>query len=142
MHTARRAFLSLLAVVALVALTPGIIYAVGLFKVHGRPTPADPNAFDSHVLAATWAACREAPPLVVQPLNPWGVATQFALASPSHTSPGERAAWRIASSHNSANPVGGNLWWHTSGAALTIWVTRNWSADQITATLARDGLCK
>ena len=27
-------------------------------------------------------------------------------------------------------------WWHFSGAALTIWVTRNWTTDPLMATVA------
>ena len=141
MHTAKRAILSLLAVVGLLLLLPGVIYAVGMLKVHGLPTPADPAAFDRKLLAATWMACREAPPATVHPLNPWGVTARLLLAD-LRAKPGERAAWQIAKSHNISHPVGSNLWWHTSGSALTIWITRNWSADQISATLARDGLCK
>jgi hypothetical protein len=28
------------------------------------------------------------------------------------------------------------IWWHLSGAALTIWVTRNWTTDQIVTAAA------
>jgi hypothetical protein len=63
----------------------------------------------------------------------WGE-TRFAGA-------GQLAAWQIARAHNSDHPVGGMGWWHLSGAALTIWVTRHWSGEQIGATLVRDRLC-
>ena len=141
MRIASRAIISLLAVVGLLVLLPGIIYAAGLLKAHGRPIPADPAAFDRHILTTTWAACREELPIAVLPLNPWGVTLRL-LSVDMRTNPGELAAWQIAKSHNIAHPVGSNAWWHASGAALVIWITRNWSADQVAAALARDGLCK
>ncbi|MDH7453706.1 hypothetical protein QF205_11605 [Luteimonas composti] len=142
MHIARQAFLSILVLASLLALLPGIAYAVGLFRVHGRPVPADPTAFDRGLVQAAWQGCREESPIAVTRLNPWGVAARLLFGDPLRAAPGERASWQIARTHNAAHPVGNNLWWHTSGTALTIWITRNWSAEQIGATLARDGLCK
>lgn len=128
--------------VGLFAALPGIVYVVGLAKVHGRPVPADPHLFSRHAVAAAWEQCREAPPVVVKATNPWGVTGIFLFGDPHRTTPGERAAWRIASTHNASYSVGNTLWWHISGVALTIWMTRHWSAEQIAATLARDGLCE
>ena len=142
MSSWHRAILSILALVALLVASPGVVYLVGLAKVHDRPTPADSKTFSSEAVSAAWEQCRETLPVAVEATNPWGVASRFLFGDPLRTSPGERAAWRIASTHNAAHPVGGGLWWHTSGAALTIWVTRHWSADQIGATLVRDSLCK
>ena len=140
MNTGKRALLTLFVVAGLSALLPGFIYTAGILKVHGRPTPADPTDFDRKSLAAVWMACREKPPMTVQPLNPWGVATRLLLSDLS-ANPGERTARQIARRHNIANPVGNSTWWHISGAALTIWITRNWSAEQISATAVRDQLC-
>ena len=137
-----RTILSMLVVVALLAALPGIVYAIGLAKVHGRPTPADPTLYSQAAIAAAWQQCRETQPVKVKASNPWRVARRFLLGAPLSADPGERSAWRIASTHNASNPVGNNLWWHTSGVALTIWVTRHWSAEEIGATLVRDSLCK
>lgn len=42
------------------------------------------------------------------------------------------AAWQVASAHLLIHRRStGMSWWHLSGAALTIWVTRNWSTEQI-----------
>jgi len=132
----------MLVLVALLAAVPGFVYVVGLAKVNARPTPADPALFSHEAIAATWAQCRDESPVVVRATNPWGVAGKFLFGNPLRTTPGERSAWRIASTHNASHSVGSNLWWHTSGVALTIWITRHWSAEQIGATLVRDGLCK
>jgi hypothetical protein len=142
MHSWHRAIISMLAIIGLLAALPGLVYIVGLAKVHGRPTPADPARFSQEAIAAAWQQCQETPPIAVQALNPWGFTGKFLFGNPLHTVPGERSAWRIASTHNVSHPVGNSLWWHTSGTALTIWITRHWSAEQIGATLARDSLCQ
>ena len=142
MRTWHRAIFSMLVIVALFAALPGIVYAIGLAKVHGRPTPADPTLYSQDAIVAAWQQCQEASPISVKASNPWRVAGRLLLGDPLSTDPGERSAWRIASTHNASHPVGSNLWWHTSGAALTIWVTRHWSAEEIGATLVRDSLCK
>ncbi len=142
MHTTKRALLSLIILLGLIALIPWAVYMTGLLRVEGRPTPADPAAYDRASLVSAWEDCRESTPMSVERLDPWTIAIQLLLEAPSSTKPGQRAAWRIAASHNAAHPVGNMLWWHTSGTALTLWITRHWSADQISATLIRDGSCR
>jgi hypothetical protein len=136
----KRAFFFLILLLGYVSLIPWCIFWVGLHRVQGRPRLADPRAFDRASLVKAWESCGESPPLVVKRLSPSTVVAQIALGEPRPFRPGQRAAWRIASSHNLAHPVG-SAWWHISGAALTIWITRNWSADEISAAVARDGLC-
>src|SRR5690606_19789629 len=101
-----------------------------------------PAQFGPDTIAAAWLQCREETPIRVSPTKPWRFVGKFLFRNFIGTSPGEHAAWRIASAHNFAHPVGNATSWHTSGAALTIWITRHWSAEQIGATLVRDGLCK
>lgn len=141
MRSWHRTILFTLVLVALPAALPGFVYIAGLAKVHDRPVPADPGLFGQEAIAAAWRQCRETPLLAVQATNPWSIAGRFLFGDPLRTVPGERSAWRIASAHNASHPVGGSLWWHISGSALAIWITRHWSAEQIGATLARDGLC-
>ncbi len=142
MHSWQRAILSMLVLIALLAAIPGFVYVVALARVHGRPTPADPALFSQEAIADAWAQCGEQSPVAVRAINPWGATGRFLFGNPLRTTPGERSAWRIARTHNASQPVGNNLWWHTSGAALTIWITRHWSAEQIGATLVRDGSCR
>ena len=47
-------------------------------------------------------------------------------------------AWSVARSYNATHLDDRRmLWWHASGAALTIWLTRNWTQEQILAAAAR-----
>jgi hypothetical protein len=142
MKSWHRGLVVLLTILGASALMPGVIYIIGLAKVRDRPVAADPTDYSSSVIAAAWLRCGESLPATVRPGSPRQFAGKLLFGAPTNAAPGERAAWRIASTHNAAHPVGHNLWWHTSGAALSIWLTRHWSAEQMGATLVRDNLCR
>lgn len=142
MHIWHRAILAMLVLTALLIAWPGFVYVIGLAKVHSRPTPADPTIFSPEAISTAWLQCGEELPIAVGVANPWQVAGTLLFDDPRRASAGERAAWQIASTHNASHPVSSNLWWHTSGTALSIWITRHWSAEQVGATLVRDNLCK
>ena len=138
----RRLIISMLLLAFLLAAAfPGVIYVVGIARVDGRPTPADPHSYSQEAINLAWTQCNEALPVAVEANNPWKVASKFLFGNPMRTTPGERAAWKIASNYNAAHRMGNNTWWHTSGVALTIWITRQWSAQEIGATLVKENLC-
>ena len=139
----RRIIISILLLASLlVAAFPGIVYMVGIARVDGRPTPANPNNYSQEAINLAWAKCDETLPIEVEKTNPWKIANKFLFGNPLHATTGELAAWKIASSHNANHRMGNNTWWHISGAALTIWITRHWSAQEIGATLVRENLCR
>jgi hypothetical protein len=138
----RKILAAALAVVVGIASLPAIAYAIGLSKIDGRPTPADPTQFTAADLSANWIACREPASVQVVPLNPWGYTVRVLAGDTGFEGSGQLSAWLIARAYNVEHLPKGMKWWHLSGAALTIWVTRNWSAEQIAATLIRDQLCK
>jgi len=48
--------------------------------------------------------------------------------------PGAHLAWLVARNHNQERRTDQRMiWWNLSGAALTIWLTRNWTTDQLVA---------
>ncbi len=140
MNSLQRAIVALCVVAGLLMAFPGLVYLTGLAKVDGRPAPADPARFSRETIVATWARCGERGPVAVDAVNPWTYATTL-LFDPLAITPGSIAAWRIAARHNGKHPMGNMLSWHTSGAALSVWIRRHWSAEQIGATLVRDDLC-
>lgn len=134
--------LTALLVVSGVALSiPAIAYGVGLLKIEGRPVPADPGRYAPAELSAAWQRCHDRMPVAVVPLNPWGLTVGVLWGDGQFHGAGQYAAMQVARAHNYQHVRGGMGWWHLSGAALTIWVTRNWTGEQIAATLVRDGLC-
>jgi hypothetical protein len=141
MAVGRKVATALLVLAGVPLSIPAIGYGLGLFKIEGRPSPADPESYTPAELSAAWQRCHDRLPIAVVPLNPWGFATQFLLGDGQFHGTGQYAAMRVAQAHNHKHVSGGMGWWHLSGAALTIWVTRNWTAEQIAATLVRDEIC-
>jgi hypothetical protein len=126
-------------VVALLILAgPWAMYELGLSNIDGRPTPLiddSPTVEDDLLLRRIFRASHS---ISVQPLSPWSYARDLAMSGPpSPSSAGADAAWLIARHYNSAHLKNRrSLWWQVSGAALTIWITRNWNSDQIVVTAA------
>jgi hypothetical protein len=123
----------------LVLLAPVGLYLVGLSNVEGRPSPPMST---TNVLAdgiELQRALRLKTPIVVRPSNPWiyigeVLDDQWEKFTPDA---GTYAAWLVAGEFNRNHLKQHQMvWWHLSGAALTIWVTRNWSSDQIVVAAA------
>jgi len=108
---------------------PWSLYWLGLYGAGGTPEPPVVLAPREQQLAAWQRARGKGPPAVV-PLNPytyWGVAF---LSDPRPAS--AMVAWQVARKYIVEHQrYPGMLWWHLSGAALTIWLTRNWSIEQL-----------
>lgn len=136
-----KAVIMVLIALVFAATLPGIVYVAGLVLVKGRPAPVEAAALDKGARAHAMRACREEAPLRMEPLNPWHVSTRFLSDDPLGWEPGEYAASRIAMKHNIGHLAGGHFRWHISNTALTVWITRNWSAEQLYATALHHGLC-
>lgn len=69
-------------------------------------------------------------PLVVEPTQPY--AFVVALMARDRVRPGEELAYWVARDHLRSLPrEGGMLGWHLSNAALTVWLTRHWSPQEL-----------
>lgn len=136
MRAAGKAWLSVVVLVAGIALLPGLLYLLGLALVEGWPKPADraPSGV---------AACSGEPRMGFQPMNPWRFAARFfdpgALKKATDI---EREAFWVARRHLMRQPQHDMLRWHLSSTALTIWITRNWSAAQIADTARKEDVCQ
>jgi len=129
-----RATLAGLAVVAVLVVSgPWIIYGVALAKIAGRPD-APAAAASAQQLDLLRSSLRAHGPLDVPQLSPWQYLLALITDPKPLSSPGVLAAWSVARDYNATN-LGKvrAVWWHASGAALTIWLTRNWTEDQILA---------
>ena len=116
----------------LLLLGPWAIYEVGLSNIAVLPAPPSSSAISVADAKAIWNEFKEPGPVSVEPLSPYGYA--FALFSNHSLPPGARTAWFVARNHNPGNLKDKKMiWWHTSGAALTIWLTQNWSTEQLIA---------
>lgn len=124
--------------IVLIALAPLGLYALGLSNVASRPTPplsTHPTPADHALLARTF---RTSKPITVEPLSPWAYVS-IILEDPKRVPAegGVDAAWVVARQYN-ANHLEHrtSTWWHLSGAALTIWITRHWTSDEVLSAAA------
>lgn len=119
-------------VLAVLLLGPWAIYEAGLANIVVLPTPPSTTPVSVADAKAIWSEFKEPGSMTVEPLSPYGYA--LALFTDLPLPPGAHVAWFVARNHNSENLKNRRMiWWHTSGAALTIWLTRNWSTEQLTA---------
>jgi hypothetical protein len=107
--------------------TPWLAYWIGLRKIEGRPlrsvrdiTAEDVDRLCKHL--------RISQPLNIDALSPY---SYFFQGNPPSDS--VRIAWLIAKSYN-VDHVDDRRYWHLAGAALTIWLTRNWTSSELVAT--------
>lgn len=108
---------------------PWVLYGVGLHAAGGRPEPPARIAPVGEQLAF-WEKERGVGEPRITPRNPFTY--RAALADPGPERPGLKAAFSIASHHLRENArYQGRYWWHLSSSALTIWLTRNWSIEEI-----------
>ncbi|GLS93874.1 hypothetical protein GCM10007918_11660 [Piscinibacter gummiphilus] len=130
----RRAFiLGALVVSMIIVFSPWLLYGIGLHGVLGKPQLPDRIATDVEQMEI-WRASRGVGRPEVYRLNPYTY-----LASPAgvNARAGILVAWQVAARHLQENRrYRGMHWWHLSGAALTVWLTRNWSMEQMLSKLA------
>ena len=129
----RIATILLLTMLASLALMPALLYELGLRNLTAFPAP--PRGDVSALRASSlWTQLKETGPIRLQKVNPYGYAMRLSRFGRSEPIPGERLAWFVARNHNAINLRNKrNAYWHLSGAALTIWLTRNWTVEQLLA---------
>jgi len=136
----QRAISAALILLGLLLSAPGFLYLVALWGIDGRPVPVDDASVVEKLAIAGWRACGERGPITIKPDNPWAIAGRLLTNEYPDDSPGRRASWAIARNYNNEH-LSSYASWHPSGVALTIWISRHWTARQIAATVHRDGLC-
>ena len=111
---------------------PWVLYGIGLANVNGRPIHAERISITKTEAEALWHQLRETGPMEIEKLSPWDYVFLFVGKDKIHR--GERLAWFVARNHNAESLKDRRmLLWHLSGASLTIWLTRNWTAQELLA---------
>lgn len=125
-----------LSIFALLVLLAGLIFAapwglyyLGLQGISGKPAlPVALLTDERQIELWQKAGCEGRPAL--DELNP----VHYIMTAPSQEAPPPATmfAWRIASAYQREHKLhDGAMWQQLSGAALAIWITRNWSIEQI-----------
>lgn len=123
--------IALCAAAAVVLASPLILYGLGLSGVDGRPPkPLQLASIAQQELA--WKRARGEGVPRIDPMNPYSLAIALLAAPEARTPPGQLITWWLASGHlREHQRHKGMGWWHLSGAALAIWVSRNWTSEEI-----------
>lgn len=131
----RRPLLWFLATSALLVVTmPIALYWAGLEAIDSLPKPPRELASLEQQFEA-WQHVRGRGEPAIHALTPYSYL--FDIAFNAEHDPGKVAAWQVARDHLLTHRTkSGMFWWHLSGAALTVWITRNWTTEQILTNAA------
>jgi hypothetical protein len=130
----RRIGVLLIGILGLALILPWGAYWVGLYRyrISQYPLPP-PQAISAPQREWVWSLAKVSGEPVMVPLSPYTYLYDLFILK-GKTDRNMRVAWWVASDHlikqNTSQQM---LWWHLSGASLTIWLTRNWTDQQITA---------
>ena len=136
---ARVSIASLLAALIFAVSLPIGLYWFGLSNIEGRPKPPTEVSNIASDIVVLQQEFRSRAPIAVHVLNPWTFAAAFLTERPNdlRLDIGSDAIWVIARTYNYTHLK--DRWmsnWHLSGAALSIWLSRNWTTDEIVASAA------
>lgn len=120
----------LVALALLVPLSPWLLYELGLTRFDAMPAkPA--QIVTAQQQAWVWTQARGSGEPQSDPMNPYGYALRF-LAGDGRAEPAESLAYWVAREHNWRQPSQRSMaWWHLSNAALSIWLTRHWTTEEL-----------
>lgn len=114
----------------LAMLSPWLLYEIGLSRFDAMPARPSRTA-TAEQQAWVWMQARGSGMPSVDPMSPYGYVLRL-LAGDGRAQPGETIAYWVAREHNWRQPSRRSMaWWHLSNAALAIWLTRHWSAEDI-----------
>lgn len=134
-HLYKLAIKSLVAVLGLILVAllsaPWLMYAYGLSNITGRPVHAKIAAPSPEDKVLIWKELKEQGAMQVEVLTPYEIYTLL-LGKPDPA--GLHLAWYVARNHNYDHLQDRRMVnWHISGEALTVWLTRHWSTDELMA---------
>jgi hypothetical protein len=136
----RRMVLSIVFVCAgLALLLPWGLYELGLTNINGRPVAQTEPPISTQDDELLRRELRARHGISVVPLSPAGYFVSLFMANPKESAEesGADAAWLVARDYNASHLKNRRtIWGRLSGAALTIWITRNWTSDQVLSRAA------
>lgn len=113
----------------LIALSPWLLYELGLSRFDAMPTRPTHLA-TAEQQAWVWALARGSAQPRLEPMNPYVFVQRF-LSGDGRSTPSESLAYWVSREYVWQLPRKSMGWWHLTNAALTIWLTRHWTAEEI-----------
>jgi hypothetical protein len=122
---------------ALLLASPLALYWFGLSGIEGRPQkPTHLAPVEQQALV--WKRAHGAGAPRVETNNPYAYLASLFFARQQQIPPGQLVTWWVARdylvTHNRNKGMG---WWHLSGMALVIWLSRNWTSEEILSAATR-----
>lgn len=116
---------------------PPALYSLGLKGVEGRPQkPLRLASAEQKTVA--WKHARGEGIPYISADNPYSYVASVFLTQEQRTPASQLVTWWVARDyllrHQRYKGMG---WWHSSGAALAIWLSRNWTSDEIFSAAAQ-----
>jgi hypothetical protein len=116
---------------------PLALYSLGLSGIEGRPQkPLQLASAEQKI--AVWDRARGKGTPHIAADNPYSYVATVFFAHERRTPPTQLVTWWVARDylvrHKRYKGMG---WWHLSGAALAIWLSRNWTSDEILSAAAQ-----
>ena len=134
---------------SLAGTAPFVAYWIGMENAVGRPVVPQIHYAQKDALAV-WQMRKEALPISLRPISTWhwyeliwcslddDQPGDFLTCGTSY--PGLRASGFVAKEYLIKNMKrSGLIWRYLSRAAITVWITKNWSKDDLVAELVRLG---
>ena len=120
-------------IVGLIIAAPWLIYWAALWNVEGQLARPRPPYLSKERTQRLWACLGQKRPVFIQSKSPPAMAIGFLTGNISAVqTSGDFVAWQVARHHNLSHLKNNKgIYRHAAGAALTVWLTRNWSADEI-----------
>jgi hypothetical protein len=109
---------------------PWVVYFVGLANIVGLPAPPTVAQGQAIPLPQLWEKLKDRGPVEVERQSPYGYVGMMLGTRDEYA--GERLVWFVARDYNATHLQSQKMgWWHLSGAAMSIWLTRNWTTEQL-----------
>ena len=111
---------------------PGILYYVGLNNISGKPEISNIEKLNENQLKSLLNYYKVDNIPEISKVNPWEYVFALIGNESNSISSGTNMVWSIVRSYNSNNIKNKRMiYWHLSGAALTIWLSNNWTQNQV-----------
>jgi hypothetical protein len=120
---------TLFIIVIFIAALPGGLYIVGIYMVEGKPFPPSNLATTEEQEKIFLHIEKNIAETKVLRLNPWSYSLMLITQElPQGIRPSSLVARNYNQTHIKNHRM---LYWHLSDASMTIWVSRNWTSEQI-----------
>jgi hypothetical protein len=128
-----RRFIAILvcATAGLLLVFPFALYKLGLSGIEDLPQKPLQLA-SKEQQALVWKRARGEGVPRIEAMNPYSFAIRLLAETDVRPPPDQLILWWVASDylreHRRHKSMG---WWHLSGVALTIWLSRNWTSEEV-----------